>query len=643
MDKAIDSKHILSTADLQNHSKIYAGPGAGKTYFLVENIKNIITTNEIITNSKARKVLCITYTNAAVDEIRRRLERYIDYVETYTIHGFIIEHIIKPFQNELINIMKQDFGISVSNKQQITSQIEGFNILHGINKEDIYDFIKNTNPEQFETYQFNYTKKIMSEVEVDNKIFLESIKEDGEPKYILKASNKIIQEHIIPIKEYIWSKVRKLTHDEILYFGYRILKNNPLAVYSLRVKFPFIFVDEFQDTNPLQTLIVKLIGYKSTKIIIVGDIAQSIYSFQGANPNDLIDFSIEPEYDKTYVITGNRRSTENIVNFCNFIRQEDKTVIQTSIKQYNNEENKISIESKQIHFLVDNSKNYEEIISNILEDGGVILTRTWAAAFKYIRNIDETQSKLLKDIYNSYYNTSISIKDEITGNHYIAWVRAFRFIFKLWEGFKKGSFIDIAYALQWYFNIRLSNITPRLIFQFSDILKTVFHEISECSLTKNIIDKFNDKILNGNNIDFKQFFNEDIKISLFDEQEEEKRIKNISALQWDVSYKLFTEVFSENSKYMTIHQAKGLEWDKVFVSIELSKFDKFEISNVFQNPQVIGEKNFNEFVRIFYVACSRAREDLYIHIPSGCSIDIIESNLNKYIKETGLKLEYEFL
>lgn len=117
MDKTIDSKYILNTAELQNHSKVYAGPGAGKTYFLVENIKNLITTNEIITNSKARKVLCITYTNAAVDEIRRRLERYVDYVEIYTIHGFIIEHIIKPFQNDLINIMKHDFGISVSNKQ----------------------------------------------------------------------------------------------------------------------------------------------------------------------------------------------------------------------------------------------------------------------------------------------------------------------------------------------------------------------------------------------------------------------------------------------------------------------------------------------------------------------------------------------
>lgn len=98
MVNAITSGDILSAEQLKKHSKVYAGPGAGKTYFLVENVKNIITTNEIIAKSKARKVLCITYTNAAVDEIRRRLEKYVDYVEAYTIHGFIIEHIIKPLR-----------------------------------------------------------------------------------------------------------------------------------------------------------------------------------------------------------------------------------------------------------------------------------------------------------------------------------------------------------------------------------------------------------------------------------------------------------------------------------------------------------------------------------------------------------------
>ncbi len=261
MVNEITSGYIFNKEQLQTHSKIYAGPGAGKTHFLVENVKNIITNNDAIAKSKSRKILCITYTNAAVDEIRKRLERYIDYVEAYTIHGFIIEHIIKPFQRDLIDIMKSDFNISVSEKGKITSQIEGLGILHGIDKEEIFNYIKRTNPGKFDTDEFNYSKKIMSDVEVDNNKFLSSIS-TGEFSYELKASNKINKEHIVPIKQYIWSVVRKLTHDEILYFGYRILEKNPTALYAMRVKFPFIFIDEFQDTNPLQTLIVKLIGQK---------------------------------------------------------------------------------------------------------------------------------------------------------------------------------------------------------------------------------------------------------------------------------------------------------------------------------------------------------------------------------------------
>ena len=84
----INSSDILTVEQLQSHIKVYAGPGAGKTHFLVENVKNIVTINPLVANSRARKVLCITYTNAAVGEIVRRLDRFSDAVEVYTIHGF---------------------------------------------------------------------------------------------------------------------------------------------------------------------------------------------------------------------------------------------------------------------------------------------------------------------------------------------------------------------------------------------------------------------------------------------------------------------------------------------------------------------------------------------------------------------------
>ena len=644
MVNAITSGDILSSEQLKRHSKVYAGPGAGKTYFLVENVKNIITTNESVAKSGARKVLCITYTNAAVDEIKRRLEKYVDYVEAYTIHGFIIEHIIKPFQGELINIMKSDFNISVSPKGVISSQIEGLGILHGIDKEEIYNFIKSTNPGQFDSDVFNYSKKIMGEVEVDNDSFLKSKKAGEDLIHKIKASGRIKEEHIVPLKQYIWSVVRKLTHDEILYFGYRILENNPTALYALRVKFPFVFVDEFQDTNPLQTLLVKLIGQKSTKIIVVGDIAQSIYSFQGAKPSDFNEFCIDTENDVLYSINGNRRSTENVVNFCNFLRQSDANITQSSIKEYDSKEIEKKTESKKIHFILGEFPENKRIIANVIEDGGVVLTRAWAAAFDYIQNIDEGQAGLLKAIYNSYFNTPIQLRDEIVEHNNVKWVRAFRFIFNLWKSYENGSLVDMISALRIYLDIDAKHITPKFIFRFNRMLKSVFNEVEDSSITCEVIQMFNNQISSDEYVDLKELFKEGInEISVFDEQDREDLTKNVSSLRWDTSYKLFTEVFSENSKYMTAHQAKGLEWDKVIVSLTPTRRDGINISDVFSQPQLTAESSSNEFVRMYYVACSRAREDLYIHLPSECSKDIIVSNLDAYIQKTNCTLQYEFL
>lgn len=645
MVKPIESNYILSSEELENHSKIYAGPGAGKTYFLVENVKNIVTTNDKIVQSKAKKVLCITYTNAAVDEIKRRLERYVDCVEVYTIHGFIIEHIIKPFQEDLISIMKSDFDISVSKKGVISSQIEGLGILHGIDKNEIYSYIQKECGAQLDMCSIKYSKKIMGEVEVDNESFL-NFKEDGNeftPKFKFSTKN-IAKEYVLPIKKYIWSEVRKLTHNEILYFGYRILEKNPTALYATRVKFPFIFIDEFQDTNPLQTLLVKMIGEKTTRIIVVGDVAQSIYSFQGAKPSDFNNFCINSDGDNRYSINGNRRSTENIVNFCNFLRKTDDNIVQYSIKTYIDEEEKKSIEAKKIHFLIGESHANNQIISDVIDEGGVVLTRTWADAFKHIQNISEEQLKLLKKIYNNYYNTPIQIRDEILGHNNVKWVRAFRFIFKLWESFESGSFIDMLSALKLYWSIKVQDITPKFIFQFNKLLCEVFDDVDGSSLTVDVIKKFNDFMFGEDYVHCQEILKSDInKISVFDELDRGDFRTSVSLLTWDTSYKLFTEVFSDNSKYMTVHQAKGLEWDKVVVSLLPSfKTNKITLSTLFSHPSLIEETPSDEFVRMYYVACSRAREDLYIYIPSGCDAEEIARNLDSFIQTRGCKLEYEF-
>lgn len=641
----ITSSDIFTPEQLTKHSKIYAGPGAGKTHFLVENVKNIVSTNPLITKSHARKVLCITYTNAAVDEIKRRLDRYTDYVEVYTIHGFIIEHIIQPFQQDLRELMSSDFKITVDTKGAISSQIEGLGILHGVDKEEIYDFVRKTNPDKLGRDTFDYSKKAMGDIEVDNELFCSSITQNLPREIKLKAPKKIAEQHVLPIKQYIWSVVKKLTHDEILYFGYRILESNPTALYATRVKFPFVFVDEFQDTNPLQTILIKLIGQKSTVISIVGDVAQSIYSFQGAKPSDFLNFAIKGERELAeYSISGNRRSTENVVNFCNFLRQSDKVVVQTSKRPYKEEVEKSMAESKKIHFLLGNTPVIQEIIQNVIKDGGVVLTRAWAAAFDYISGVSEAQVKLLKSIYNSYYNSPIQLRDEIAEHNNVTWVRAFRFIFNLWESHVSGSFIDVIKALKLYIDIDVRKLTPKVIFQIKKLSDNVFNDVTDQSLTTQVIEKFNAEIKKTEFTDlYNALFKPDFTIPIFEDLDSDRLRAAVDALTWDTSFKLFNEVFSDNSVYMTVHQAKGLEWKKVIVSVTPNNFDKIKFPSLFSNPQLINENPAEEFTRMYYVACSRAEEDLYIHISTDISSDIIETAIKSFAQKNGQKIDYEII
>ena len=599
MAKIITSSYILQEDELKNCFKVYAGPGAGKTYFLVQNVKNIVQTFD-----------------------------FSKFIEVCTIHSFIIEHIIKPFQEDLISLMKSDFGIDVDEGLPITSQIEGLGILHGINKEDIFEFVKRESGEECT----DYSKKVMGDLGVD----ISSFDRNNPCKTKIKYAKKISQKHVKAIKKYVWSVVRKLTHDEILYFGYRIIQTNPTALYTLRVKFPFVFVDEFQDTNPLQTLMIKLIGEKSTIVGVVGDIAQSIYSFQGAKPKDFSSFQIEQISNEEYAIDNNRRSTPNIVNFCNFLRKSDVSITQHCVRE--------EVEDKSVKFLIGNSSDIKQKISDYISEGAVVLTRTWAAAFDYIQNVDQEQTKLLKTIYNSYYNTPISIRDEIVTNNNVTWVRAFRFIFMLWNGYHSGSLYDIISAINLYTKIDRNKLSVKAIFQLDKIAQNMFSTTENTTLTCDVIQKFNDDILKDEYTELRNILGNDFSaIPIFDEQEQDKIKDAVNALYWDTSSRLFTEVFSENSKYMTIHQSKGLEWDKVIVAAVPSKKDGITLSQMFENPSLIDEDLASEFVRMFYVACSRARNELIVHVSDKSLTKIIDDSLSQFIENTGQTIKYEFI
>lgn len=627
----ISSDYILTKEQLNKHFKVYAGPGAGKTHFLVENIKEIVSNNEKITKSNCRKLLCITYTNAAVDEINTRLKNFSSSVEVNTIHGFIIDNIILPFQQDLKKVIKKDFAIDITGNAVITSQIEGLGVLHGYEKEEILTYVKN----KTDCENIDYSKKIMGDVEIDIDAYLN----DGSCD--LKASKQIDTSHKKHIKEFTWNVARKLTHNEILYLGYRLLMENSTVCYALRVKFPYIFVDEFQDTNPLQTLIIKLLGSKSSVLGIIGDVAQSIYSFQGAKPSQFNTFSIDGERElEEYHILDNRRSTSNIVKFSNYFRKSD-VIVQNSIRQYNAEEEKEQIEKAPVRILVGESTEALDKIDEIVKQGGVVLTRTWVSAFRYMHDVDDEQKEILKSIYNSYFVSSIDIRKDIEEHNRVTWVRAFKFIIMLYMAYSSGSFVDVLNALSLYCKVsslkKSGVFTSSVMITIKKLLSKLFAEVNSDTLISSVIDHFNILINSADYLAFKRCISTDETFTVpFITEYDAKIEDNLTKIKWNTARKLFDEVFSPNGKYITVHQAKGLEWDKVVVSVSPSRNDKTTLSKMYQDPKILGETPSEEFTRIYYVACTRAKNELYIHVPDdkelvGVINDIIEKTSNNTI------------
>ena len=112
-----------------------------------------------------------------------------------------------------------------------------------------------------------------------------------------------------------------MSHDDVLYFSYLLLKESQEIRKILRAKFPYLLLDEFQDTNPIQVAIIKMIAEKETVVGVIGDPCQAIFSFQGTDKNMFEQFWLNNM--KLYYLPNNHRSTQEIINLLNHMRSNE--------------------------------------------------------------------------------------------------------------------------------------------------------------------------------------------------------------------------------------------------------------------------------------------------------------------------------
>ncbi|GAA0405194.1 ATP-dependent helicase [Paenibacillus motobuensis] len=647
MAKKINSSDDLRIYDNNKHLKIYAGPGAGKTHLLIENIKQMIQHSTKL-ESRLRKILCITYTNVAVEQIQKRLGTFNTNVVVSTIHSFINEYVIKPNQIQLKNIIKNEFGVQIAPNKALSSVQEGFTVLSGHSKEDIYSYIQKNNPSIPPDLYMNLSRTKMAEIQLDITI-LNSGNSTENMSNNLYHADTVDSEVAKTVKSYIWGEAGKLTFDEILYFGYKILRNYELSTHLIRCEFPYILIDEYQDTNPIQNKILKILSEKECIVTVIGDVAQSIYSFQGADYKEFHNFTLDSTLPiQDYVIKGNRRSSQNIINFINYLRQGDK--------ELNNQTCETNFEKNHlVTFLMQKeTTTSSKSLNTFLEKDTVFLCRKWTEVLKYINDISEDQRKLINNIINAYsFQFQKNLENEIEAKRE-AWIESMIAINDLESAYIKKCIPSALVIFEEYFDISTSfssfnESNNKLLKNVFILWENIYNFINDGILLKDLVFKINELIFELK-IPIKKFFRYPNKD---DEDYIEGIYKYIDKLQYSTSKKISNEIFSQNSKYMTIHKAKGAEFESVLINIEAStRLDSKTCTplNIICNPVIfnnsddIDQKPYEEFTRIVYVAASRAKTKLYIHLKGDEQVAAqIDHAIGEYCQKNRKEKFYDFV
>lgn len=287
--------------NIEQHFKIKAGPGAGKTYWLIQHIKHVLNTS--VRLGKIKRIACITYTNIGVETIHGRLPDCADRVEVCTIHSFLYDNIIKPYFHYIAP--EYNFAtdkMKVVDDTLLTSNGAIYQLKNNIRKVQIYK-----------------DDDALRQALFSSRWVFDGTDLKFKPPYPMKSSRYTIpQSFYDAYKKYAWEH-GIMHYDDVLYFSYKLMVKYPFVANIISTKYPYIFIDEFQDSTPIQVEIIKIIASMHHSVVgVIGDKAQAIYGFAGTDPGLFENFTLEGM--QMYEIKGNRRSSEEIITLLNAIR-----------------------------------------------------------------------------------------------------------------------------------------------------------------------------------------------------------------------------------------------------------------------------------------------------------------------------------
>lgn len=597
---------------------IVAGAGSGKTKVLTTRIAHLMRNGV-----DAFNILSLTFTNKAAREMKERVEKILGGSEARNLYIGTFHSVFARLLRGEAHRLGYPNDFTIYDTDDAKSVIK--TIINELNLDD-----KHYKP-NFVYNRISAAKNSLmgpEEYQMDNLVQQEDMR-----------ANRPLIGKIYDMYAKRTFKNGAMDFDDLLFKMFVLLKTFPEVLHKYQHKFKYIMIDEYQDTNPAQYEIIKLLGAVNENICVVGDDAQSIYSFRGATIENILQF--EKDYDDVKVVKleQNYRSTKSILNVANEVIAHNKGQIEKNLWTDNTEGDTI----KLVRTMTDNEEGKfvadtiaEQKLRNHYDNRDfVILYRTNAQSrsfeeslrrkaipYRIFGGLSFYQRKEIKD-FVAYLRVTMNTRDEESLKRIVNYpvrgigkttidktiVLSNDHNITMWEvlerarefGFKGGTVeaIEAFVIMIKSFQALLSNHNAY------DVAVAVG---KSTNLVKEL---FNDKTTEGlaryENV--QELLNSIKEFTETPDEEGELLDKSMGSYLQQIT--LLTDAdqgTDENSdvvKLMTIHAAKGLEFPVVFtVGLEETLFPSGMSINT--------REELEEERRLFYVAITRAKARLWL-------------------------------
>lgn len=591
---------------------VIAGAGSGKTRVLTYRITHLINKGVSPFN-----ILSLTFTNKAAREMKERIGKVVG------------DSIAK-------NLWMGTFHSIFAKILRVESEKIGY-------------------PSSFTIYDSDDSRRLIKEIlkeqKLDDKVYKPSLVHNR----ISGAKNNLLspakyKNNAILMKEDVQSKKPELARiyelydkrlfkagamdfDDLLFKTNILLRDFPEVLNKYQDKFRYIMVDEYQDTNFSQYIIIRALAARFENICVVGDDAQSIYSFRGANIQNILNFKKDYPDTQTFKLEQNYRSTKTIVDAANSLIEKNLEQLKKDVWTSNEEGNKI----KLVRALTDNEEGLS-IANGIFERKNneqaansdfAILYRTNAQSramedalrklnlpYKIYGGLSFYQRKEIKDLL-AYFRLVVNPQDEDALKRIINYPArgigaTTQDRLSLYANEKGVNLFDLICNITQH-PVQIHGGARTKILQFSELLKSfiniaktknAFDTGSQIASSTGILKElYNDKTIEG----VSRYENVQELLNSMKEftEENDENPKDLAHFVQDIP--LITDQDSnkdDNDKItlMTIHASKGLEFPYVsVVGME---------ENLFPSQLSINSRTeLEEERRLFYVAITRAEKE----------------------------------